>query len=122
LHNAVNRLAASARQFDSTLAEVVRRGDGDLAVRQSVNTALRTLEQSLLGNPGLPGRPWYRHVVYAPGTYTGYGVKTLPGVREAVEERQYAAVDPAIHQAVAALEAYRAKLDAAREGIAERKP
>ena len=122
LHNAVNQLSASARQFDTAVAEVALRGDAGASVRQSINTALRSLEQSLLGDPGLPGRPWYRHVVYAPGTYTGYGVKTLPGVREAVEERQYAAVDPAIHQAVAALDAYRAKLDEAREGIATGKP
>jgi N-acetylated-alpha-linked acidic dipeptidase len=45
-------------------------------------------ERCLLG-PGLPGRPWYRHTIYAPGLYTGYGVKTLPGVREAIEQRQW---------------------------------
>jgi N-acetylated-alpha-linked acidic dipeptidase len=77
----------------------------------ALNSTLRTLEQSLLGTPGLAGRPWYRHVVYAPGTYTGYGVKTLPGVREAVEERQFAQIDAAVKQAADALDAYRAKLD-----------
>ena len=35
---------------------------------------------------GLPRRPWFRHQIYAPGFYTGYGVKTLPGIREAIEE------------------------------------
>jgi N-acetylated-alpha-linked acidic dipeptidase len=38
---------------------------------------------------GLPGREWYRHQVYAPGFYTGYGVKTIPGIREAIEEKQW---------------------------------
>ena len=38
---------------------------------------------------GLPRRPWYRHAIYAPGFYTGYGVKTVPGVREAIEERKW---------------------------------
>jgi N-acetylated-alpha-linked acidic dipeptidase len=121
LRNAVNQLAASARLFDNATAEAALHSDSS-ATRQTINGTLRTLEQALLGNPGLPGRPWYRHVVYAPGTYTGYGVKTLPGVREAVEERQYAAVDPAISQAVAALDAYRAKLDEARAAVSGHKP
>jgi N-acetylated-alpha-linked acidic dipeptidase len=49
----------------------------------------------------LPGRPWFRHHVYAPGFYTGYGVKTLPGVREAIELRKW---DEAEEQAVIAAE------------------
>ena len=48
------------------------------------------LEQARTRAAGLPGRPWYRHHVYAPGFYTGYGVKTLPGVREAIEQRKWA--------------------------------
>lgn len=46
------------------------------------------VERALLG-PGLPGRPWYRHVLSAPGLLTGYGAKTLPGVREAIEGRRW---------------------------------
>ena len=46
-------------------------------------------ERSLIRNEGLPRRPWFRHQIYAPGYYTGYGVKTLPGVREAIEERNW---------------------------------
>jgi len=112
LRNASTALQASARRFDAALATVVQTADPATLQRlQAVNAAARTLEQTLLGDPGLPGRPWYRHVVYAPGTYTGYGVKTLPGVREAVEERQFAGVEAAEQQAVAALNAYRAKLD-----------
>ena len=44
----------------------------------------------LIEPAGLPDRPWYRHVIYAPGLYTGYGVKTIPGVREAVDAGNYA--------------------------------
>jgi N-acetylated-alpha-linked acidic dipeptidase len=44
----------------------------------------------------LPGRPWFTHHIYAPGFYTGYGVKTIPGVREAIEERQYELVEDEI--------------------------
>jgi N-acetylated-alpha-linked acidic dipeptidase len=54
-----------------------------------VNAKLIATERALTRDEGLPGRPWYRHQVYAPGFYTGYGVKTLPGVREAIEERRW---------------------------------
>jgi len=57
---------------------------------QSVNEALYRAEQQLLSDNGLPRRPWYRHTIYAPGFYTGYGVKTLPGIREAIEQRNFA--------------------------------
>jgi len=50
-----------------------------------VNHRLVMAERDLIEPAGLPDRPWYRHVIYAPGLYTGYGVKTIPGVREAVD-------------------------------------
>lgn len=55
----------------------------------SFEDALRAAEQKLLRSDGLPRRPWFRHVLHAPGFYTGYGVKTLPGVREAIEQRNW---------------------------------
>ena len=55
-----------------------------------LNKALYHAEQELLDAGGLPRRPWYKHTLYAPGFYTGYGVKTLPGIREAIEERNWA--------------------------------
>ncbi|MFM1969881.1 MAG: hypothetical protein RL152_1258, partial [Bacteroidota bacterium] len=54
-----------------------------------LNKILFTAEQSLLNDKGLPRRPWYKHQIYAPGFYTGYGVKTLPGVREGIEEKNW---------------------------------
>ncbi|MCA6079106.1 transferrin receptor-like dimerization domain-containing protein [Fulvivirga sedimenti] len=57
--------------------------------RTAVNKELQKLEQSLTNNKGLPRRPWYQHMIYAPGFYTGYGVKTLPGIREAVEQEEW---------------------------------
>ncbi|HLI93366.1 MAG TPA: transferrin receptor-like dimerization domain-containing protein [Puia sp.] len=56
---------------------------------QAVNEALFKAEQQLLSDKGLPRRPWYRHTIYAPGFYTGYGVKTMPGIREAIEQRNW---------------------------------
>ncbi len=53
---------------------------------QRLNQMLYRTEQQFLHETGLPGRPWFRHQIYAPGFYTGYGVKTLPGIREAIEK------------------------------------
>ena len=50
-------------------------------------------ERLLTDESGLPKRPWYRHLLYAPGYYTGYGVKTMPGVREAIEEGEWESID-----------------------------
>jgi N-acetylated-alpha-linked acidic dipeptidase len=57
---------------------------------KDVNRRLIMAERDLIEPAGLPDRPWYRHVIYAPGLYTGYGVKTIPGVREAVDAGNYA--------------------------------
>jgi N-acetylated-alpha-linked acidic dipeptidase len=61
----------------------------DLKKLASINEKLFTAEQQLLTNAGLPRRAWYRHSLYAPGFYTGYGVKTVPGVREAIEQKNW---------------------------------
>jgi N-acetylated-alpha-linked acidic dipeptidase len=58
----------------------------DAVQLDKLNAILYQAEQKLLYEKGLPRRPWYRHQIYAPGFYTGYGVKTLPGIREGIEE------------------------------------
>jgi N-acetylated-alpha-linked acidic dipeptidase len=62
-------------------------------VSVEVNRLLRQSERKLLSASGLPGRPWYKHEIYAPGFYTGYAVKTLPAVREAIEQKKWSEVD-----------------------------
>ena len=57
--------------------------------QQELNGILYKAERSLLQEKGLPRRAWYKHQIYAPGYYTGYGVKTLPGIREGIEERHW---------------------------------
>src|SRR5437899_12300292 len=69
------RLLAGGAPTDAALADINRR--------------LVMAERDLIEPAGLPDRPWYRHVIYAPGLYTGYGVKTIPGVREAVDAGNY---------------------------------
>ena len=84
LQNALASLQKSTTAFEKARKNV-------LAVQQqaALNQALMGMEQQLLRKEGLPRRSWYKHHIYAPGFYTGYGVKTLPGIREAIEERQY---------------------------------
>jgi N-acetylated-alpha-linked acidic dipeptidase len=87
LEKAATRLRASAAAFDQALA--TRGSSLSPARKKQLDAILLTLDQRLLREQGLPGRPWYKNVVYAPGRFTGYGAKTLPGVREAIEERRY---------------------------------
>lgn len=70
---------------------------------EAFNKALFQAEQQLLSDKGLPNRSWYKHVIYAPGFYTGYGVKTLPGIREAIEQREWKEADQQIGIAAAAI-------------------
>ena len=70
----------------------------------ALNRKLYQAEQQLLSENGLPRRSWYRHTLYAPGFYTGYGVKTMPGVREGIEERQWKEAQQQINTDAAAIE------------------
>lgn len=74
--------------------------------KAKVNQKFRDLEQKLLTERGLPRRSWFKHEIYAPGFYTGYGVKTLPGVREAIEQRNWNEVKEEIKILASTLEEY----------------
>jgi N-acetylated-alpha-linked acidic dipeptidase len=71
------------------------------------------MEQSLTSARGLPGREWYKHLIYAPGMLTGYGVKTLPGVRESIEANKWDDANEYSVITAAALSAYCDRLDRA---------
>jgi N-acetylated-alpha-linked acidic dipeptidase len=90
LDNVVARLKKSAKAYDDGYAKL-EAGSSKLTVTQSkkLNGLLRGMEGTLMDPRGLPGRDWYKHLIYAPGLYTGYGVKTIPGVREAIEQNQW---------------------------------
>ena len=83
------------------------------AKRNALEDSLRLAEQKFLNNDGLPRRPWFRHVLHAPGFYTGYGVKTLPGVREAIEQRQWKEAEAQIGFTANAVTAYADWLESA---------
>jgi N-acetylated-alpha-linked acidic dipeptidase len=109
LEDASDTLTASAARFDAALAKATP----SPAARARLNAALRDIDQLLLNDRGLPTRPWFRNLVYAPGKFTGYGAKTLPGVREAIEERRFADARAYIGLTASALTAFAARLDAA---------
>ena len=111
LDAAVARLTTSAKAYDDALA---RNGAALSAAKQAELEALmQTIDQTLAPDVGLPGRPWYRNLVYAPGTLTGYGAKTLPGVREAIEQQRWADASRYIKLTADALDAYSDRLDQA---------
>lgn len=114
LDDAMARLKRSARAYDQALADADAKGVAlDPAQRGQLDTMLQGVEQALTSDDGLPGRPWYKHLIYAPGLYTGYGAKTIPGVREAIEQRRWDETAQYIGITARAIENYCDRLDAA---------
>jgi N-acetylated-alpha-linked acidic dipeptidase len=114
LDNAVVKLEQSAKAFDKEYARLDASSDPSTKLaRDRVNSALAVLEQSLMDPRGLPGREWYQHMIYAPGLHTGYGVKTLPGIREAIEERRWDEANQYMGVVSHALNAYSERMDRA---------
>ena len=89
LENAANGLVRAAERFKKALASARPRLSAHPEVVRSVNARLIQSERQMTDPEGLPRRAWYTHLLYAPGYYTGYSVKTLPGVREAIEQKHY---------------------------------
>ena len=90
---------------------------GNAGAVRALNARLRTAELQLTDAAGLPNRPWYRHLLYAPGLYTGYSVKTMPGVRETIEQRRYADVDGEVVRVSSALMRLVALVDSASDDL-----
>jgi N-acetylated-alpha-linked acidic dipeptidase len=117
LDNAVARLERSAKAFDREYAQLQGADDAAAnAARERINATLTDVEQALVDPRGLPGREWYQHMIYAPGLFTGYGVKTLPGIRESIEERHWDDADRYIGVVSRAINAYSTRLDHAISG------
>jgi|TARA_B110000438_G_scaffold160090_1_gene153307 N-acetylated-alpha-linked acidic dipeptidase len=89
LKNALAKLMESATNFE-TVGRINKKTTKD------INNLLYTIERLMIRDEGLPKREWYKHYIYAPGFYTGYGVKTIPAVREAIEQREYDQVEKQI--------------------------
>ena len=110
LQNASDHLTRAAAAADSMLA-----GESKLApaTQARINGALNNIDQLLLDPQGLPGRGWYKNLISAPGMLTGYGAKTLPGVREAIEQRRWDDARTYVGRTAAVIEAYANRLDQA---------
>ena len=111
LENAVDRLKHSAKAYDIAAARNGPGLSGDRLARWQ--GLMQTIDQTLTPTTGLPGRNWYRNLIYAPGRFTGYGAKTLPGVREAIEDERWSDADAYARFTADALNAYSERLDQA---------
>jgi N-acetylated-alpha-linked acidic dipeptidase len=120
--NAAAALADSARRYERALAASRSKVVADASALRALNARLRRAEIQLVDDAGLPRRGWYRHLVYAPGFYTGYGVKTVPGVREGIEQGRYDEAEGEVVRAAGALTRLAALVDSASadlEGLAK---
>ncbi len=109
LQNALAKLQASAAGY-----QTASRGRSISVEKQkALDTILIKTERALIRNEGLPRRDWFKHQIYAPGFYTGYGVKTLPGVREAIEQRDWKEAGEQILIVSRTIENFAAEIDKA---------
>ena len=119
LDNAVEALTRKADKYSKALGKA--RGKEistlDPAAIRRVNALLIESERKLALPDGLPGRPWYKHQIYAPGFYTGYAVKTLPGAREAIEQKKWQEAEHEIARVASVLQAEAQLIDAAAEEL-----
>ncbi|MBD8871939.1 transferrin receptor-like dimerization domain-containing protein [Rhodanobacter sp. DHB23] len=112
LDQAAQKLKQSAQAYETAYHARAASGlDLTDAQRKALNTLMGRMEQSLTSPDGLPGRTWFRHMIYAPGMLTGYGVKTVPGVREALEARRWDEADRYAVVTAKVLDGYRLQLE-----------
>jgi N-acetylated-alpha-linked acidic dipeptidase len=112
LKNGVEQVKAASKKFETAREEAMKNNDGmPDHLRRELDLRIISLERSLSLPDGLPGRKWFVHAVYAPGFYTGYGVKTLPAVREALELRKWSEAEAQIQIVAKVLEGYATRLD-----------
>ena len=107
-----NAAIGAANRFTAAAAAVFSRQLSANGNSTALNTSLRAVEEDFLAPQGLPGRPWFRHTIFAPGEYTGYSAVVIPGVNEAIDARdparaqlQMANVTAALVRATATLQA-----------------
>ena len=123
LLNAQDSLSKAADHFEKAYAswsKASAESGGDAL--HKVNERLVQAERALLATDGLKNRPWYKHLLYAPGFYTGYGVKTMPGIREAIEQGKWSDVNGEIARVAGALQREAALLNEAAGSLDRRAP
>jgi len=116
LDNGMAALQQATEAYAQAIAHVSGSGPSAAALRQA-NARLIAVERATTLKEGLPNRDWFKNLIYAPGFYTGYGVKTLPGVRESIEQKQWPLADREIVLAGQALANAGAAIDAAAAAL-----
>lgn len=118
LQNALSNLQNSAEKFSEANKQLTNSGK-ELTAEQArrLNELIYITERALTSKNGLDGRPWFAHQIYAPGFYTGYGVKTLPAVREAVESRNWDEANKQAEVVAGVINNYSSQVDKATELI-----
>jgi N-acetylated-alpha-linked acidic dipeptidase len=112
IDNASKQLDQSAQAFEAAYAHRAQAGfDLPPARKLEVNRRMAEMEQALGDKDGLPGRAWFKHMIYAPGMLTGYGVKTVPAVREAIEGRRWDELNRYTRITADVIDRYRTRLD-----------
>jgi N-acetylated-alpha-linked acidic dipeptidase len=116
LDNATDALALSAERYQDALNKTkgMELPAGTLA---DLNQKLAASEQRLTTPEGLFRRPWYKHMIYAPGVYSGYDAKTIPGVREAIEQKHWDEANSEIVRVAKVLDNERALIDSATQDL-----
>ena len=119
LENATDALTQSAQRYRKAVEKANANGGAALASAplSPLNALLVQSERKLTSPEGLPGRPWYKHEIYAPGVYTGYGVKTMPAVRESIEQKKWKQADEGIIEVGRILAAEAALINSAAEEL-----
>ena len=113
--NALAELEGASKLYDETLTARMAGGGLPASRAAELNRVLMSTERLMTRDEGLPRRPWFRHQIYAPGFYTGYGVKTLPGIREAIEERKWDEAAEQMENAAVALQRVTRAIEQATE-------
>jgi N-acetylated-alpha-linked acidic dipeptidase len=114
LDNAMDALTQSASRYSKISKEFSQKSPTALAsVLAGINQKLIRSDRLLTSDDGLPGRPWFKNLIYAPGLYTGYDVKTIPSVREAIEQKQWKEAELEIVRVAAALTAQATLIESA---------
>jgi N-acetylated-alpha-linked acidic dipeptidase len=120
MHNATQVLGRAAERYRKALAEAQPKlNRADPTALQHLNQTLIETERALTNSDGLPRRSWYKHLLYAPGVYTGYSVKTVPGVREGIEQKRYGEAEQEVVRVAKVIEAEAAVVDTAAKQLEE---
>jgi N-acetylated-alpha-linked acidic dipeptidase len=118
LQDAVAQLQASSKRFSEQVNRLDKAGHSlSPSSGEALDQILFSSERALTRSSGLPKRPWFKHQIYAPGLYTGYGVKTLPAVREAIEQRDWNQAREQIVLVAETIQGLRSEIDRATEAV-----